>query len=181
MKKPPKRTRPPSRGINCPDCQTPTITLYSRPQGRVTFRRRQCPKCGGRFTTKEIPCNRGVESSTDRTQTGFSIHPLPPIRPGSTRQTCRTCYPRVSTRGPDHARPGTRAVTVDPAKAGQVIGDFCERYGLPRRESFTPAELCELLGKMGYDCTPGTLGEFVRKGYVRDPGDCGTRPPAYPA
>lgn len=43
--------------MNCPSCGTDTYTKETRrPSGqRFTRRRRECPSCGERFTTKEIP------------------------------------------------------------------------------------------------------------------------------
>lgn len=63
----------------------------------------------------------------------------------------------------------TRAVTVDPAHAAQVVSDFAGSVGLPTPT--TAGEVVEMLTRIGYDCTPRTLAEFVEKGYISDPGD----------
>ena len=43
--------------MNCPNCGTDTYTKETRRPAnmRYTRRRRSCPSCGCRFTTKEIP------------------------------------------------------------------------------------------------------------------------------
>lgn len=62
----------------------------------------------------------------------------------------------------------TRTVAVDPEHAARVVADFADAHGLP--VPTTPGEAVELARACGYDCTPGTVAEFVRKGYVSDPG-----------
>jgi transcriptional repressor NrdR len=43
------------KGVNCPDCQAGTRVVETRSAdaGTATRRRRECPSCGGRFTTYE--------------------------------------------------------------------------------------------------------------------------------
>ncbi|HVK14432.1 MAG TPA: hypothetical protein VM597_37180 [Gemmataceae bacterium] len=65
----------------------------------------------------------------------------------------------------------SRAVTIDPVKAEEVVTHLCERAGRPVQDQFTPAEVAGLLSAVGYVVTQGTLAEFVRKRYVSDPGD----------
>jgi len=65
----------------------------------------------------------------------------------------------------------SRAVVIDPRHATQVVGDFAESVGLPRAESYSPAQACLLLGRLGYDCPLNTIREFTAKGYIGDPGD----------
>src|SRR5262245_59092489 len=69
----------------------------------------------------------------------------------------------------------SRAARVDPAHAAQVVGDYVENIGLPRKDEFTEAEVCELLTGLGYAISPRTLTEFVEKSYIAEPGatwDC---------
>ena len=42
--------------MNCPNCggKTRTIDSRDRDEGNMTYRRRECRKCGERFTTFEI-------------------------------------------------------------------------------------------------------------------------------
>ena len=67
------KTRPTGRGIACPECGGPTTPLYSKPEGAVTYRRRECSKCGKskRFTT----CERIVNRSTGQTITDKAPQP----------------------------------------------------------------------------------------------------------
>src|SRR5262245_24830772 len=64
-----------------------------------------------------------------------------------------------------------RVATVDPHHAAQVIGDFCAHHGGPRLDGFTADQAVELLDRMGYAINLGTVAEFIRKGYVGDPGE----------
>jgi hypothetical protein len=59
----------------------------------------------------------------------------------------------------------TRAVRIDPEHAERVVADFAEHVGLPALETYTPADAAELVSRHDYVCTPGTISEFIRKGY----------------
>lgn len=63
----------------------------------------------------------------------------------------------------------TRAVTVDPAHAAEVVAGMADSVGLAA--PVTAAEVVALLDRLDYACTPNTLAEFVRKGFISDPGD----------
>ena len=63
----------------------------------------------------------------------------------------------------------TRTIAVDPDHAARVVGDFCDSVGVPVPTG--TSDVCELLDRLGYQCTPGTLAEFVRKGYVSEPAE----------
>lgn len=64
-----------------------------------------------------------------------------------------------------------RVMHFDPVKAEQIVGDFCERIGWERKETFTPQECVDLLTRLDYDCTLRTLEEFKEKKYVANTGD----------
>jgi hypothetical protein len=64
----------PVRGLACPNCGAATLTLWTRPKGRVCFRRRQCPACGERVTTKETPINKAAEpANVDKALVALSM------------------------------------------------------------------------------------------------------------
>ena len=44
--------------MQCPKCKSDTNVVDSRPSGEEVRRRRQCAKCGYRFTTYEITLTR---------------------------------------------------------------------------------------------------------------------------
>lgn len=62
----------------------------------------------------------------------------------------------------------TRAVHVDPAHAERVIGEFLDRAGMPRKDSYLTSEVCDVLTRAGYAVSPGTLAEFTRKKYIAE-------------
>lgn len=64
----------------------------------------------------------------------------------------------------------TRQQPVDPAHATVVVSALVESAGLTVRDEYTRSDVCEILTRRGYECTPGTILEFVRKGYISDPG-----------
>lgn len=89
------RQKPAHKGIDCPECGSPTETLYTRPRGAVTYRRRRCP-CGFRFTTAEKIVNRGAASPlTDRTALALSITDL--LRSAGLTPADLQTTPNVST------------------------------------------------------------------------------------
>lgn len=65
----------------------------------------------------------------------------------------------------------TRVVRVDPEHAERFVGELAAHVGLPERESWTPAEAADLLRRLEYECTPATIGEFIRKGYFGPEND----------
>src|SRR5437764_1423028 len=65
--------------------------------------------------------------------------------------------------------PNNRAAYVDPGASDRIVAGFCTFAGLPVREVYTAAEVVDLLRRVGYDVTPGTLAEFARKGYIGEP------------
>src|SRR5262245_56374046 len=64
-----------------------------------------------------------------------------------------------------------RIMQVDPEHAGRVVGEIAEQLGLPRADSYTPAEAADCAHRMEYACTPAAVAEFVRKRYISDPGE----------
>ncbi len=59
----------------------------------------------------------------------------------------------------------TRTVHVDPEHARRVIEAFSVQVGLPFREAYSPFDAAELARAHEYGCSPGTITEFIRKGY----------------
>lgn len=55
--------------------------------------------------------------------------------------------------------------TVEPEKARAAIERFCADFGTPFRDTWTMAEVAAYLSSLDYDANPGTVGEFIRKGY----------------
>lgn len=60
----------------------------------------------------------------------------------------------------------TRQQAVDVERATELVRIGLEEHGLPVRDVFTPAQAAELARALHYECSPGTVAEFVRKGYV---------------
>ena len=62
-----------------------------------------------------------------------------------------------------------RVVQPNPIKSDAFVRILCERADMTFAPPFTPDEVVQLLCKVGYDCTRGTLLEFFRKGYISPP------------
>lgn len=71
-----------------------------------------------------------------------------------------------------------RAVPVDAEHAATVVADLAAGVGLPTPT--TAEEVVEMLTKLDYDVTRGTVAEFARKKYFGpDPGDAWTPADVY--
>jgi hypothetical protein len=65
----------------------------------------------------------------------------------------------------------TRVATVSPKEAEQLLENFCLDTGYPLKDQYEPDEVVDILRRLGYDATVGTIPEFLRKNYISDPGD----------
>lgn len=65
----------------------------------------------------------------------------------------------------------TRTVHVDPNRAADIVGTFLDRAGVERKPSYSFAEVADLAARLGYQCSPRVIIEFIGKNYMPDPGD----------
>ena len=62
-----------------------------------------------------------------------------------------------------------RSVQPNPEMSARIVAAFCQVASMELQDTFSRAEVANLLRKCGYDCTPGTIAEFIRKGYIGEP------------
>lgn len=70
-----------------------------------------------------------------------------------------------------------RTVPMDPAASERLVAALCSAANMPYLGAFDRDDVAALLRACGYDCTPGVVAEFIRKGYVSEPPDDSWTPP----
>lgn len=64
------------------------------------------------------------------------------------------------------SNPSTPPRRIDPSMASELLEGLCSQCNLPMREAWSHAQAAELFTALEYQATPGTIAEFVRKGYI---------------
>ena len=62
-----------------------------------------------------------------------------------------------------------RTIEPNPVASARVVGTLCALAGIDVQETFPRDEVVLLLRNAGYNVTPGTVAEFIRKGYIGEP------------
>src|SRR5262245_31761706 len=65
----------------------------------------------------------------------------------------------------------SRIVPINPEYAEKLLDGVCSGHGIERKDEYEPHEVAEIVRKLGYEATPATPAEFVRKGYISVPDD----------
>lgn len=58
-------------------------------------------------------------------------------------------------------------INIDPAIAAAAVDQLAASVGLPVLLAYSPDQAAELAARLEFDAKPGTVAEFVRKGYLK--------------